>query len=255
MMPMPLSPHPWWLVVLVYLFALTFGLKAMWDGSRGPFARLSLFLSILGLGLFTYYQGRSHDFNLANAAWPAILIGFLFADRLFRAIRARLIPQQLRWVAIPGIYLGTVAALALHGAFAALWKFGIPQWRMALASPRPWPACLENGKFCDPITGNLEFIRSQVGQDRDCVILAKFQAVYFAETGLRSAIDGPGTTEFFFQSDVAALQKALAEKRVRHVFVDSFALTTFKLSDTLKAHYWPAGFHSELICLEPKPTR
>ena len=252
MMPMPLTPHPWWLVVAVYLFALTFGLRAMWNGgARAPFTRLALFLSILGLGLFTYYQGRSHDFNLANAAWPAILLVFLFTDRLFRAMSARIVPRQLRWIALPAIYLGLVATLSLPFAFASQWKFGIPQWRMALAA--------SPNSSTDPITRNINFIRAHIDQDRDCVILAKFQAVYYAETGLRSTLDGPGITEFFFQSDIAALQKALAEKPVCHLFVDSFALTTFKLQDTVKAHYNGIAISpspdAALMYLEPKETQ
>ncbi|MGB8352256.1 MAG: hypothetical protein WCD79_00050, partial [Chthoniobacteraceae bacterium] len=224
MEPMPLAAHPWWLVIATYLLGLGFGLHGLLGGRLGRpyrageilgasvpgalpqtvvgrpvgagndaslkcmtdtrFARLALFLSILGTGLFTYYQGRSVDFNLMNASWPALLLGFLMVDRLLRAIRARMLPRGMGWVALPAAYLGLMAVVMMPGAVARCWSFGKGQWGAELSS--------QVEKKTDRIDRRVAFIRDHVGADRDCVILADYQAAYFMETGLRSSLDAPG---------------------------------------------------------------
>ncbi len=194
MTPMPLGQHPWWVVAAVYLLGLGFGIQRALRGDLGAVTRLTLFLSILGVGLFTYYEGRSVDFNLMNAAWPAILLGGIFADRLLRGIRAGLYPRGVCWLALPIVYLGLMAAVMLPEACANIWSFGSAQWSAALA-PRA-------AGRADTINRRVQFIRTHLGMDSDCVILADYQAVYFMETGFRSTIDTPGLTEIFFLKNV-----------------------------------------------------
>jgi len=230
MEPMPMEAHPWWLVIAVYLLGLGFGVRNFLNGDRSAFTRLSVFLSILGTGLFTYYQGRSVDFNLMNASWPAILLGFLFVDRLLRGIRARLVPRGMCWVALPAVYLGLMALVMMPVAFARVWSFGAAQWRANLGS--------ESWKPADVIDQRTAFIRSHVGKDRDCVILADYQAVYFMETGLRSSLDAPGLTEIFFVEDLEMLRGALMENDPpRHLFVDAETVKKLGLGDAVAGRY------------------
>ena len=246
MEPMPLAVHPWWLVIATYLLGLGFGLRGLLSGRRTRFARLALFLSILGTGLFTYYQGRSVDFNLMNASWPAILLGFLMVDRLLRAIRARALPRGMCWVALPAAYLGLMGVVMLPGAFARVWSFGAGQWRAVLTSPA--------AKKADLIDQRVAFIRDHVGIDQDCVILADYQAVYFMETGLRSSLDAPGLTEIFFLKDLETLREDLTRNPPRHLFVDEATMEELQLTETVKDNYrtvatFPDG---KLVYLQPK---
>ena len=122
---------------MIYLLGMGFGLQAFLDGNRNTFARLSMFLGILGTGLFTYYQGRSHDYNLLSVCWPAVLLGFLFADRLLLAIRARLLPRQLCWLALPAVYFGLMTAVMMPSCLVHLWSFGSAQWAGAMRPRSP----------------------------------------------------------------------------------------------------------------------
>jgi hypothetical protein len=42
-------------------------------------------VGLLGVGLFVYYLGPSHDFNLPSIWWPALLLAMIFARSCVRA--------------------------------------------------------------------------------------------------------------------------------------------------------------------------
>ncbi|MEI8340595.1 MAG: hypothetical protein WCH43_03550, partial [Verrucomicrobiota bacterium] len=245
MTPMPMAFHPWWMIVGTYLMGLCISIRAFWTGQRSPGVRLILFLSVLGTGLFTYYQGRSNDFNLLSVSWPALLLGFLYADRLLRAIQARLLPSGFRWFALPPVYLGVMAVVMFPGMITQLWSLGSSQWRVALT-----PSATAAGNAMER---RINFIRTCVGIDRECVILADLQAVYFAETGFRSSMDAPGLTELFFMGDLEMLRSSLERALPRHLFVDPQTIERLQLAETINARYRRISTSSDgrLIYLEP----
>ncbi len=81
MLPMHFS-GAWQLVVLVYLTGLMQGAMALSAGDRHPRHTLVVMLSVLGLGAFSYYQGRSHELCLILCWWPAIVLLPIFLDEL-----------------------------------------------------------------------------------------------------------------------------------------------------------------------------
>ena len=243
MIPLPLNPHPWFLVQIVYATALTLGIRGLlFTRSEQSFSRLLAYLAILGEGTFIYYQGRSHDFNLLGVAWPALLLGFLMTDRLLREIRAGLLPASLRWMALPATYYGAMAALMTVALFPTFVKQGSERWWKTLtAAP-------------DPMVEHTAFIRRHTAGHRDCVILASLQAAYFAETGLRSQYDCPGYSELCFKADLDALKLALMIRPARHLFTDAKLLELFHLTETVAAHYQAVDVTSDrkLSYWEPK---
>ena len=89
----------------------------------------------------------------------------------------------------------------------------------------------------DTMGDRIAFIRAHVGGDRECVILAEFQAVYFAETGFKSAMNAPGLTEMFFKEDLETIRSALILNPVQHLFVDTSTSSSLQIDETLKARY------------------
>src|SRR5262249_110267 len=67
---------------LVYLAGLAYAATALVHRTDTPRARLVLLLSVLGAGLFAYYQGRSHPHVLMLACWPCFLLMALFLAEL-----------------------------------------------------------------------------------------------------------------------------------------------------------------------------
>jgi hypothetical protein len=81
MLPMPL-PGTWLVVILVYLAGFAYAAHCLFGKCPSLRANMVLLLSVLGVGLFSYYQGRSCPPVLATAWWPSILLMAIFLDEL-----------------------------------------------------------------------------------------------------------------------------------------------------------------------------
>lgn len=85
MEPMPLF-GPWLILIGIYALGLikAFNLLPFYKGQDDYFsshkAALYFILAFAGLGIFTYYQGRSIVSNLAAVSFPAMLLLILFAQ-------------------------------------------------------------------------------------------------------------------------------------------------------------------------------
>jgi len=83
MLPMPLF-HPWNLIVLTYLAGICASAAFLLNRLRQAdppegddktsWVNMMFLVSILGVGLFTVYQGRSHDLNLRATFWSAFFL-------------------------------------------------------------------------------------------------------------------------------------------------------------------------------------
>jgi hypothetical protein len=222
MLPMPLAPHLWEVIAGIYLAGLIYGLSGVIRaGQLAPGTAMILHLSVLGVGLFAYYQGRSHDYNLVHACWPAVCLAFLFADRLLAAVRLGLLPRVFAMGALPAALLG-------GACFVCSWEHMPP----VIALHWSW---LREGLSRDPrptlVTDAAEYIARCVREpnppggirskgDMSCAILSPNQATYFAMLGMRSALHGPSLYEIFLRRDFDALDEQLCSRKIRQVFVE-----------------------------------
>jgi Concanavalin A-like lectin/glucanases superfamily len=222
MLPMPLAPHLWEVIAGIYLAGLIYGLSgAIRAGRLAPGAGMILHLSVLGTGLFAYYQGRSHDYNLVHACWPAVCLAFLFADRLLAAARLGLLPRVFAAGALPAALLGGACLVCswehVPSVIALHWS-----WLREGFSRNP-PSSL--------VTDAAQYIASAMGEpnapgghrskgDSNCAILSPNQATYFAMLGMRSALQGPSIYETFLKRDFDDLDGQLRSRRIRHLFVE-----------------------------------
>jgi hypothetical protein len=107
---LPMRPiHPWHILVLTYIIGLFLSISYLLDKngytyayvSRDPkdhaFYKLIFALSVLGIGLFNYFVGRSHDFSLVPLTWVALVILTLFTDRLLTGLSRTLYAHSLKW--------------------------------------------------------------------------------------------------------------------------------------------------------------
>jgi hypothetical protein len=83
MLPMSLG-GTWLLIVLAYLVGIAQSVAALLARQRSVTQTLVFALSVLGLGLFSYYQGRSHNQCLLICSWPALLLLAVYWDQLLQ---------------------------------------------------------------------------------------------------------------------------------------------------------------------------
>ncbi len=124
MLPMP-WPGTWMAVIAIYLSGVTFAALAHARGGGDSRTRAAFLLSVLGLMLFSYYQGRSHRAVLILAWWPIFPLMTLLVDSLFEylsALRWRMLPAGLIACIPTAILIGSVASffenLAMVGDYA-----------------------------------------------------------------------------------------------------------------------------------------
>ena len=207
MMPMPLYPHPWMSILGVYLIALIVAARSWSFNPRAKNADLLSFISMLGFGLFIYYEGRSHHLNLITVSWPAIVLIAMLADRVLRAVRAGLLSRQHLLLPIAALSVLLFCSIPLVLASVKLGKSAI----VAFES-RNIPA----DKL---VSDELRFIRQHTKPGDECVLLCRRQGLYYAATGLSSPISGPGFVETILQQDRDAFLDKLTQQRYACIFV------------------------------------
>ena len=215
MLPMPLSPHPWMAVAAIYVGAMIYGIRGLW--SRAPRMptgqeQFVLLLGVLGAGLFSYYQGRSHDFVMITAAWPAWLLIMLATERLGTSIGPARLPRLLL---LPvGIIMFVAVAWSLNllastDRYASLAANSYRQWR---------------DRTPTAFTRAVDVFRQESVRNggKPLLILSQLQAMYYTETGLRSPFQGPSLVESLLRRDTVALAETLSKEAAAHeVAVDA----------------------------------
>ncbi len=207
MMPMPLHLHPWMSVLGIYLISI---ITVATSWSKYPNAKhteLLLFLSFLGIALFVYYQGRSHDLNLIAVCWPSLMLIALLADRVVRATRTTLLSPFHLVFSIAGVSVLIFCSMPILFSLKTL-------------STQTVNAYKNRHVVRDVVVHDeLKFIRSHTHPGEECVIISQRQGLYLALAGLKSSISGPGILETMLQKDHDAFVNTLIQKRHTCIFI------------------------------------
>lgn len=228
MLPMPLVPSPWMAMLAVYLAGMMSSVVTWRTFGRTSTSDTVFFLSFLGLGLFVYYEGRSHILNLITVAWPALLLTVILADRLARAVRARVAHPANRFLAATGMGVVLYLSVAFLQGIPAMMK-GVHSSFEAMRRPAS-----------SLVADELAFIRGHSTPGEKCVILSRRQGIYYASAGLASPLRGPGYAELLTTADRDSLLSQLASGEFSCVFVGLGQESQFEIGvdvlDSLKGY-------------------
>ncbi len=220
LLPMQPFPAAWALFPAVYLAAMTQGIRARFlPDAQSPAAKQKadwlFFTAILGAGLFTYYQGRSHTYNLAPVSYPAFLLLFVWLDEGIRTARCRKETERLA---------------SLLAVWPALLLAGLVTISVAVGGNRIVTNLhyfLTNCFFHDAADSLLKkhaaFIRS-VAQGRPVNIYGRNQGLYYAETGLVSPIADFGQVEQFLSEDMTRIREELSRSEAPLILAPGFGM-------------------------------
>ncbi|NTW31468.1 MAG: LamG domain-containing protein, partial [Bacteroidetes bacterium] len=87
MLPMPLTFHPWQLIILIYVTGFLYSVQNIITKKINAHTAVIFLLTILGIGYFLYYQGRSHNWSLFTCSPMAFILLTIFADDLYKIIK------------------------------------------------------------------------------------------------------------------------------------------------------------------------
>jgi hypothetical protein len=199
MLPAP-WPGLWMLVLIAYAAGLARAAAVRLNGTPGPRDSMILLLSVLGLGLFTYYQGRSHLQCLRLAAWPVFLLLALFLDGLLDRMRAGpgrvlelCLASALVWL-LAGSAV-SLATLSYPDGRPVVFQFA-GHLRRVFAREQPSLAGVEH------------WIRGQVKPGETMVYLGRGEAYWHLRTGI-AAPQQRGLMEMLFLKEFQRLTDRL----------------------------------------------
>jgi hypothetical protein len=105
MMPMMIV-HPWNMVVLTYVIGIFYSMRGLvvsyqqQEPGDQQINKTNSFLfitSLIGVGLFNYYIGRSHEYNLVASIWPAYILLAIYIQKLIQYVRPLLRSRSVPW--------------------------------------------------------------------------------------------------------------------------------------------------------------
>lgn len=245
MIPMPLVPDPWQAVLAIYIAGAVTALSG-WARGHDRSVNDVLFCSaLLGLGLFTYFQGRSHVFCLVLVAWPAILISAILADQTLRAVSKRTTRLSSAILTLPFLMFFSLGTLTFISASQDLF-----------ASSKRNLSSLKTAKDAT-VVDELSFMRSTY-RGRNCLILSQRQAIYSAELGIASPLKGPGLVETILQQYLDKIVDRALHDPVECVYlgVKEGTITYIDVGDALLKARFPVISTNPLgtmMLLEPAP--
>lgn len=224
MMPMPLF-HTWNIVILIYVVGLFVSIRSVIEKENSVHARMIFLLSILGIGLFSYYQGRSHDFVLPAVSYPATLLAAIFADRLlieWRNTGFLIFPQKLLLVITTSVFLVALFFIMSPRSLDSLYK----EARKGFYSLSPdyhSESVIKTDESLIAVMANIDFIKHNSVAGEKIFIGCKpyLEGIYYGYTGTRNAANVPGSEEMILEKDYENKIKFIMENRTYKIFIYS----------------------------------
>jgi len=237
MLPMPVF-HPWNLVALIYIAGLGWGIGALADGRVTHRTTIVTFLSLLGIGLFTYYQGRSHNEVFPLCIYPAFMVTAIFIDRLLErgsenriALRVGLCGIVLLSFIAGGLYKGGLSLI--YGPFGVATRYNTYR--------RTEPSELMK---------RVEFVRRNTGKGEQVLILSTHSGIYHLASQTTNPVRIPSILEVVLTEDYRRILQHLEDASCRKLFVDGWLLSedepVKELRTLLGGRYVPVSMTPDL---------
>ena len=211
MLPLPAWPDAWVVVITGYTIAILISLQRLRDGRRPGREAIYLYVPLLGLGLFSYFQGRSHFFNLVAVSWPMIVIAAILIDRHLLGISKGLIPTSSCTLSLVGLMTLFLPTLGLILCYPTLLRKGM---RPSIHQPDAFQMAAPY------LSTELEMVRRYCSSSQPpCLILSLRQGIYALEAHTASALKGPSPAEMLLKKDKEDLISQIKSGRSRRILL------------------------------------
>jgi hypothetical protein len=204
-------PSAWTFVVLLFVTGLVIATLAHLRRRLPWKGRVVLFLSLLGIGMFSYYMGRAAESNLICVSPPGILLAGLLASEAGVRVRHGILPPVTRWFFVPW--------MAMIFWWAFLFFVQLPtilqrEVRLAEAALDPEPGA-------NFVQANADFAERQVRPGEDGVyFLSGHSGFYYYLTGTTRPLRIPGNVELLQMRDMQVLIDAIKTRQIPKLFVE-----------------------------------
>jgi hypothetical protein len=201
MLPMPNTYHPWMLFALVYVIGWVVSINNFYNNEKNIFSISVVVLTVLGTLSLTYYQGRSHNWNLMVTNFEAYLLLGIFADKLYQKTRTE-------------YYLKPVLALCLFFiAFAPFQVIGSFSDIMGVVSSKKDKQ--KNIAEENQLKAIAQYMKENITTKDSVLILSAdhYQSLYHTLIHKPSAVN-PGFVDLFTKEQYNNLVNQIASKNL-----------------------------------------
>jgi hypothetical protein len=161
----------------------------------------------MGIGLLSYYQGRSHDHNLVLVLWPAVLILFIVSQLALDGYKGRRLRFPYAFSFLWSVMsVGALATVQLSCGIPTLVKF---TGRHINDIRHPTSV----------ISEDVSFIATSLQESKDCALLADDHVVYQAELNLAAPWQGTALPLLILKSDVESINQQLLNHPPEHIVI------------------------------------
>jgi len=219
MLPMTM-PHPWMLLVIVYVAGFVYSLTRLFDKTITPKSSAVFLLSILGSGFFMYFVGRSHNWNLLPFFGIVIMLLVILGDDLWVAVKkSRLWSYRIIFVVI--VFVLAMASVEMLFNVKSICKFADDN-----------QAKIEQAAEEESIRSNQQFIKENTTPHEKIFVFTSdwYQGLYFPPNKNRSAVN-PGFIELVLNSELNAYLESIRDSSFK-VFIEP-AYFNFVLSPSI----------------------
>jgi hypothetical protein len=249
-----IAPSAWTFVVLLFVTGLVVSTLAHLRRRLPWKGRVVLFLSLLSIGMFSYYMGRSAESNLISVSPPAILLAGMMGSEALSRIRRGILPPVTRWFFVPW------AAMIFWWAFLFFVQLPVILQRevqLAGEAIHPAPSFVQT---------NADFAAQQVRPGEAGVFfLSGHSGFYYYLTGTTRTLRIPGNVELLQMRDMNVLIQDIEARQIPKLFVernfwtmDMYRPDVYQaLTDAIKLHYRAAASSpgGRLVLYEPVPDK
>jgi hypothetical protein len=231
MLPMP-SVHPWLLYGALSIIGLAIGVSALFTKKDKYKSTMILLVSIFSVGLFSYYQGRSHDYTFFNIFYLAVLLMIIFADKLLSELKYFIKKGELpvtRFILFFSIvFVFTIGTMGLFGDRAVYFANRIYVNVASFFKSEP-----------SSYNSRVDFVVSNTNYGDEVPIFANGQSYFYTYSKTTNPIKVPGVIEFALQSDVVKIKNYLTitAKQGQKVFISNDYIKLYDLDYIIKEQY------------------
>ncbi len=207
LLPMSLL-HPWNIVALVVMVGMTYAISKWYKKEITPKVSMVFLLTVLSVGFFVYFQGRSHNWQLAQSSCMSLLLLTILGDDLWSILKNKNV-----W-----------ALNALFVVFLFLISFSF--FQVVFGTDRISELVYQEddkSKQQDEqlrVESNNEFIQKNSKPKEEIYVFTarQLQALYFDGSQRRAAFN-PGLGDFFLNSDLTRLTNRMRDSSF-NIFIE-----------------------------------
>ena len=243
MLPMPLTYHPWMLITIVYLFGLLYSITHLINKKITSRSAIVFLITVIGIGSFSYYQGRSHNWYLFSTNPIAFVLLTIFADDLLRMIKTK------------KIFFIPFSLIIFFLSFSLFQT--IYDYKRIINLTSEKENKIQNIGEQKSIIENADFIRSLTTEKEKVLIFTKIrnQGLYFSYSKTASAVN-PGFIDLMMKNDYNRILDFLIKNEKSKIFYepDQFSVYDNNIPSILSSLYDVKKIkpNSSLMFLEKK---